>query len=149
MKVKFVGFGGAFDTPVYKDSKGRLYFDENYGECGLNLYTGAWKDDCVEICVEPNRRVAEEVKCDKPYVKNPKTFEYSMLDRLKMDCNYFLSGGGCESNLWGRTVEDHISKMKKLWNSFNRDEKPEWLTLEQINEYEKEMLMKRGMKNVS
>ena len=144
MKVKFVGFGGAFDTPVYKDSKGRLYFDENYGEGGLNLYTGAWKDDCGEICGEPNRRVTEEVICDNPFVRHPREMDYMMLSRLKADCDYFLgNGNGYEGHLYYKSVEKHCNEMEKLWNSFAEDEKPEWLTMEQIKEYREQMLNAR------
>ena len=33
--------------------------------------------------------------------------------------------------------------MEKLWKSFADYDKPEWLTLEQINEYREKMLDKR------
>lgn len=39
----------------------------------------------------------------------------------------------------GNTVDEHISKMKSLWNGFPPDQKPEWLTWEQILDYEKAM----------
>ena len=39
--------------------------------------------------------------------------------------------------------EEHCDEMKKLWNSFADDEKPEWLTLEQIHEYREKMLKAR------
>lgn len=41
MKVKYVGFGGYMEVPCYEDENGKLYFDENNGRNGLNLYTGA------------------------------------------------------------------------------------------------------------
>lgn len=43
MKVKFVGFGGYMEVPCYEDENGKLYFDENNGRNGLDLYTGAYK----------------------------------------------------------------------------------------------------------
>jgi hypothetical protein len=39
-----------------------------------------------------------------------------------------------------KTEQEHIDAMKKLYNSFPADQKPEWLTWEQILEYEKEMV---------
>ena len=71
-------------------------------------------------------------------------FRYMMLSRLKADCDYFLgNGNGYEPHLWGKNVEDHIAEMKRRWEEFAPDEKPEWLTMEQINSYEKKMKDKR------
>lgn len=84
------------------------------------------------------------------YFKNDNNpeFLYQMLDRLKSDCEYFLeSGNGLEKYLWASTVENQISAMKEIYNKLK--EKPEWLTLEQINTYEKEMKVKLNEKNLS
>lgn len=71
-------------------------------------------------------------------------FRYSMLGRLQSDCDYFLGNGdGYEGHLWAHSVEAQIKEMRERWNSFEEDEKPEWLTWEQIDEYEKQMLEKR------
>ena len=64
--------------------------------------------------------------------------DYMLLSRLKSDCDYFLNHGGrSEKNLWAGNVEDQIEKMKELWNSL--DKKPEWLSMDDIEIYEKEM----------
>ena len=119
MKVKFIGFGGYIEVPCYKDENEKLYFDENNGRNGLNLYTGAYTDECGEICGEPNTRVMEEVICDDPFVRNPREQDYMMLNRLMTDCKYFLTvGRGNEQNLYYKTVEEHCDEMEKLWNSF-------------------------------
>jgi hypothetical protein len=69
------------------------------------------------------------------------SFNYSMLDRLKMDCEYYLGYGNRNAkHLWASTEAEHIAYMKKLWNGFPADAKPEWLTFEQIEEYERQML---------
>lgn len=60
-------------------------------------------------------------------------FNYMMLSRLKSDCEAHLG----ISNYKIVDVENHIRAMKDLWYGF--EEKPEWLTIEQIEEYEKEM----------
>ena len=66
-------------------------------------------------------------------------FEYMLLCRLESDCKYFLGNGNrYEKDLWAGSVEKQIEKMKELWNLL--PEKPEWLTLEQIEEYEKQMM---------
>ena len=64
--------------------------------------------------------------------------DYMLLSRLQSDCEYFLKAGGrSESSLWAGSVKDQIEKMKELWNSL--DKKPEWLSMEDIEKYEKEM----------
>jgi hypothetical protein len=64
---------------------------------------------------------------------------YNMLGRLQQDNEYFLgNGNGDEKHLWALNVKDQIAEMKKLWNGLK--EKPEWLTMKQIKQYEKEML---------
>lgn len=81
-----------------------------------------------------HRKVKKEDKNDR------KEFNYMLLDRLRDDCEYFLNyGNGYEPNLWAGDIDSQISKMKKLYNSFADDEKPEWITIEDINNYEKKM----------
>lgn len=68
------------------------------------------------------------------------TFKYQLLSRMQQDCNYFLGNGGRHPrHLWAEDVAEHIKCMKALWNSFSGDGKPEWLTMEQIEELEKLM----------
>lgn len=75
-------------------------------------------------------------------------FDYMLLDRLRTDCEYFLgNGNGYEKNLWAGNVEDQIAKMRELYNKVA--EKPEWISMEDIDNYEKEMLAKRDAKNES
>ena len=144
MKVKYVGFGGYMEVPCYEDENGKLYFDENNGRNGLNLYTGAYRDDCDEICGEPNTRVTEPIECDEPFVRHPREFDYMMLSRLRMDCDYFLgNGNGYEGHLYYKEVNEHCDEMEKLWNSFADEDKPEWLTIEQSKEYREKMLKAR------
>ncbi|WP_061596964.1 LPD11 domain-containing protein [Streptococcus gordonii] len=72
--------------------------------------------------------------------QNPFHFDYMMLGRLQEDCNYYLgNGNGDENRLWADNVEAQIAEMKKIWKKFPQGEKPEWLTWEEILEYEKKM----------
>ena len=68
-------------------------------------------------------------------------YNYMLLDRLKQDCEYFLGNGNgnAEHSLWAKDIDEQIAKMKELYNSFTDDQKPEWITMEDINNYEKEM----------
>lgn len=68
-------------------------------------------------------------------------YDYMMLNRLKSDCDYFLGHGNRnERHLWAHGVEAQINKMREIYNSFSDEDKPEWLTAEQIDEYERKML---------
>ena len=70
--------------------------------------------------------------------KAQQEFEYQLLSRLKADCEYYLKWGGRSvTHLWAGNVEAQIAKMKELWNVL--ETKPRWLTMEQINEYERQM----------
>lgn len=67
------------------------------------------------------------------------TTKYQFLDRMRLDCVYYLDGHKNNKNLYGGNVEDHITYMKSLYNSFSDDNKPEWLTMAEIETFEKEM----------
>ncbi|WP_342436740.1 LPD11 domain-containing protein [Paenibacillus sp. FSL L8-0436] len=74
-------------------------------------------------------------------LKSDKKFRYMMLDRLRGDCDYYLNYGNRNSDaLWSNDEKEHIENMKKLHNSFDGNDKPEWLTWEQILDYERRML---------
>ena len=71
---------------------------------------------------------------------NPHKFTYMMLSRLQSDNDYFLkAGGGHEKHLWANDVNAQIAEMKRLWKSLPKDAKPEWLSMEEIQEYEQKM----------
>lgn len=68
-------------------------------------------------------------------------FNYMMLGRLESDCRYYLANGNrCVKHLWAGDAKKHIEEMKRIYNSFADDKKPEWLTWEQILEYERLMI---------
>ena len=69
-------------------------------------------------------------------------FNYMMLGRLESDCKYYLGNGNrCAKYLWAGDEKKHIDEMKRIYNSL--DKKPEWLTWEQILEYERLMINKK------
>ena len=68
------------------------------------------------------------------YTKNSE-FLYMLLSRLQFDCKAVLSGNN--RGLWGDTVEDHINEMKCIYDYL--EPKPQWITKEEIEFYEKEM----------
>lgn len=85
---------------------------------------------------ESSEQIADE-NLSEDYDEDIK-FKYMLLDRLRTDCDYFLGAGhGYEGHLWAGSIKDQITKMRKLYNEL--PEKPEWLSLEDIDNYEKEM----------
>ncbi len=76
------------------------------------------------------------------YLSRDESFRYSLLYRLRIDCEYYLGYGSRNpGQLWSRGEKEHIADMKALWNSFPADGKPEWLTWAQIEVYEKKMII--------
>lgn len=76
---------------------------------------------------------------ESPYTNN---YKYMLLNRMKMDCNYYLGNGNrLKKYLWAEDEKEHIENMKALWNSFPVNEKPKWLTMEEIENYEMQMIV--------
>ena len=76
-------------------------------------------------------------KGDKIRILEDEKFNYMMLDRLRQDCIYAINQSKSTRKLWGDTVDAHIAEMRRLY--FLVKEKPEWLSLEDIDMYEKEL----------
>ena len=63
------------------------------------------------------------------------SFLYSLLDRLKQDCEYYLGNGNRGSKyLWALDESEHINEMKAIYNHL--EVKPNWLTLQEIENFE-------------
>ena len=62
---------------------------------------------------------------------------YMLLDRMLQDCKYYLGYGSKNIKyLWSKDEKEHIENMKALYNSFPDEEKPQWITMGIIEEYE-------------
>ena len=68
-------------------------------------------------------------------------YTYMMLDRLRTDVEYVTGeygGKGAMNQLWyNGDPKKHIALMKELHNGLK--EKPQWLSMDKINEYEKKL----------
>lgn len=63
---------------------------------------------------------------------------YMLLSRLQQDCKYYLGHGNRHPNsLWAHDEQEQVDKMRELYNML--PEKPEWITLEDIDNYAEEM----------
>lgn len=75
------------------------------------------------------------------------SFRYQMLSRLKQDCEYYLNyGNRTKKHLWAGDEAEQIVMMKELWKSFKEDEEPEWLTWDELLEYEKGLVGRQETK---
>ena len=73
-------------------------------------------------------------------MSDSKKDNYMLLDRLKQDCEYYLGNGNRHAkHLWANTEKEQIDKMLELYNSFSDEEKPEWISLDDIKNYAKQM----------
>lgn len=63
---------------------------------------------------------------------------YQLLDRLRTDCEYYLGNGNHHPDaLWAGNEQGQIAKMKEIW--LQLEEKPEWLSWEDIINYADKM----------
>jgi hypothetical protein len=65
-------------------------------------------------------------------------FHYMMLSRLVSDCEYY-SRNPHPKHLWAGSVSGQITEMKRLWNELPLNKKPEWLSMEDILEWENKL----------
>lgn len=92
---------------------------------------------------EKRQEVSVEEGQEKPVVEEGKfRHSYMLLGRLVEDCRYYLESHGGEEQLWAKNVEKQIQFMRGLWESM--DEKPQWLTQEQLEYYASRMLQEKA-----
>lgn len=65
-----------------------------------------------------------------------------ILSTLRDSCIYYLGyGNRSKEGLLGKNEQYHINEMKKNYNGFTEDKKPEWITMNDILDYEKKMVI--------
>lgn len=125
--------------PVYRCIEtGELWKDINLGKHEPALYSCG-----NEMDGEPGWPIKNEltVVFKTKYEESPRRHDYMMLSRMQGQCDYYLGWGNRnEKHLCYENEKLHIEEMKKLWNSFPEGQKPEWLTYENIVNYEKLMV---------
>lgn len=74
-------------------------------------------------------------------LQHDKKFRYMLLSRMQSDCEYYLNYGNRNpKRLWAGDEQRQIEYMILLHDSFKEDEKPQWLSLDEILDYQKRML---------
>lgn len=140
-------------TIKLKDKDGNIYTEEEKipayvlstnPDLDLKEYLKEYYDDeILEVTpsgYEKNESLDNiQTTVDKIFSSGDEGYPYVMLDRMRSDCEYYLGYGNRSSKyLWAKDPKRHIEIMKAIYNRL--DPKPEWLTPEQIDEYEKKML---------
>lgn len=88
---------------------------------------------CMEYQKRKNMTKEEVLQYDKK-------FRYMLLSRLQADCEYYLNYGNRNTKrLWAGNERKQIEYMILLHDSFKGDEKPQWLTMDEILDYQKRM----------
>jgi len=128
----------------YEDENEKLYCENgnhNIGEVRLWYCTKDYGEPICEVENLENYELVNNPKDDPNYErKEANQFNYMMLNRLQSDCKYFLgNGNGSLKSLYYQDIDRHIEEMKKIYNSFPNEEKPEWISLEEIDSYQEKM----------
>lgn len=127
---------------VYKCIETNTLYKDLTSREGISpdLYSCANEID-GEPCYPINKNLEIHFEEREPQPTREEKRNYMMLDRLRMDCEYYLGNGNrYAKHLWAGNEKDQIEEMKKIYNSFSDDKKPEWLTIENIIEYENKMV---------
>lgn len=144
--LKYIG-EDFWSCPVYRDQ-----FKCIWKDVSLGMYERPSLNAVIDNDVEgePDVPMREGIKYTilplpkEMRISEEQKFQYMMLGRLQSDCDYYLGHGNRDpSKLWDKDEKDHLEHMKTVWNSFSEEEKPQWLTWEQLKEYEKEMLRRK------
>lgn len=112
----------------------QIYRNEN----GDEIVTVREDEDAVDA--DPVETLKNALANAEETAPRDYSFEYMLLDRLRMDCEYYLGAGKRgEKHLWAGNRQAQIAKMRELYEMI--PDKPEWLTPEMINSYEARMAM--------
>lgn len=125
--------------PVYECVEtGVLWKDITLGQKYPELYSCQNSFDGEPDCpIKPDL----EITFKTIYQEDEHAQDYRMLDRLTSDCKYYLGYGNRDKkHLCYVDEREQIDAMKTIYNNLSDDAKPDWLTYEQILEYEKLMI---------
>lgn len=94
--------------------------------------------ETIQMTTREDTLTEEEIQKVLTDLNEKPEFGYMLLGRLENDVKYYLGFGKQHpKHLWGTTTEKHIAYMKLIYD--NLSQKPEWLSLEQIEKYAEEM----------
>lgn len=74
-------------------------------------------------------------------VRASEAFRYQLLGRLRMDCNAYIENGD-PKRLWAHSPQKQIEFMNAIYDSFDDDKKPEWLSKDEIENINQKIMEK-------
>lgn len=133
---------GTLGTVTSVDDTGSIHVTWDTGG-SLAIVYGVDKCEQIKLIYIPSQEELEAQEYLKRYrYMHDEVFRYKLLSRLQMDCEYYLGyGNRAGDRLWAGNEQDHIETMKNLYLSFPDEKKPQWITLDDISEYERAMLL--------
>lgn len=136
-EISYTGMDGLDRTEVHlgdaESTKHKVTFLEERGAHGIS----------VEAAGGPSIDVGVS-----PVIDSRNKFDYMLLSRLQQDCEYYLGfGGRHKKHLWAQDESAQIQKMRELYERL--PEKPEWITLADIEKYEVAMVQPKVSKSKS
>ena len=139
--LEYTGMRDFSDNKVYKDKEGIYFSKDDFNDIiyiGKDIDNDPWGS--IKN-IEKYKDLEVVTTGDENLPTEAERFNYQMLGRLQSDCEYYLGyGNRYTGHLWAKNEVKQIEEMKKIYNSFTEDKKPEWLTWEEILNYEKEMI---------
>ena len=139
---ELVNYYSSFDTMSSEeiwDEIFNTYHNEALADDVLDSLDG--KNTTLEDVNHKSINTTDSIIIDDSILKHSDEFKYQLLSRMQTDCNYFLGAGNrAEKFLWAGNVPEQIAYMRAIYNSFPDNKKPEWISLADIDEYEKKML---------
>ncbi len=134
------------DYKITYDFNGELYSTEQYSgmrDMIENGLTGINFDELVSVPDDIIQKHIDEIK-NAEQAKNE--LKYMKLSRCKQDCDYALNSAeninslaGLNKNMFGGDVAACISIMRDQYNRLSDNDKPEWLSANDIDNYEKQL----------
>lgn len=116
---------------------------------GWKWYTKNIPGDFLTYYVFEKINKGENMKEDLDISNMDNSFKYRLLDRMRSDCEYYINGAKSNKHLFMQNPQAQIKAMKDIYNSFSEKDVPEWISMEDINNYERQMcnpMIKNNMK---
>lgn len=150
VELIYIGRGRFDEIPVYRDQYNKYWADLNYQDkdkpqlrnfiLGMDDYDD-WQHRLTQRKLINDYYPNRPIKIISDFERDENiAFNYQLLSRYQSDVLYFIGyGDGNLNRLIDDSIDNHITKMKQMYDEFNDDKKPEWISHEIIDIYKKYM----------
>ncbi|MBQ9655943.1 MAG: hypothetical protein IJV38_07970 [Prevotella sp.] len=126
---------------LYQDKEGKYYVDDFQSPVPDSPSVVYRLSPPLEPDGEPDFPITCNIVITNPFTEKEKRMrwfrqDYMMLSRMQADCKYYNSAEHF-NRAHCSTIKQTIESMKEIWKKFPEDLKPEWISWEEIIEYEK------------